>query len=131
MILAQIGTLGMIYLSVLGSVLGVMGLVIFYRRLSLFISGIRTTGRFVRWETRGLRKPYYYAVVNFSAQDGRDYTVVGGAGSSVMKQRGTYAVVYPERMPEKAMVYSFIDYWAAPLGFFILAGGAIFVVFQR
>ncbi|MEZ0216760.1 MAG: DUF3592 domain-containing protein [Rariglobus sp.] len=131
MILARIGTLGIIYLGVVGSVLGVMGLVIFYRRLSLFISGIRTTGLFVRWEKRGLRRPYYYAVITFSAQDGRDYTVISGAGSSAMKQRRTYAVVYPEQRPEKAMVYSFIDYWAAPLGFFVLAGGAIFVVFQR
>jgi hypothetical protein len=130
MILAKIGTLGIIYLSVVGAVLGVTGLVIFYRRLRLFISGIRTTGLFVRWETRGINKPYYYAVVTFSAQDGRDYTVVGGAGSRVMKQRASYAIMYPAQMPEKAMLYSFIDYWAAPLGFFILAGGAIFVVFQ-
>ena len=124
-------TLGFVYLISVSAILGMTGLVIFYRRLTLYVTGVRATGNFVRWEIRGLNKKYFYPVVSFEAQDGKKYEFTGGPGNTKQESKDFYSILYPVRNPEKAMILSFLAFWAAPFAFFILSAGAAFAAFHR
>jgi len=123
--------LGIVYLLSVSTIMGVMGLVILWRRCSLFIHGARATGQFVRWELRGLRGEYFYPVVAFQAHDGKAYEFTGGSGSTTKKEEKSYRIVYPPDHPEKAMILSFLAFWAAPLAFFALSAGAAAAAWQQ
>lgn len=127
----RLGSWGRVYLGVIGSLMLVMGLVLLYRRVALFVRGVRTEGVFLDWEARGLRRIYYYPKVGYVAADGETYVTHTGAGSSVKKERRRYTVIYPHDAPSKGHLYSFLDYWAAPLAFFVLAAGAGVAFFQQ
>jgi len=116
-----------IYLYTVGVSLGLFGLFLAYKRIALFISANRAVGEFVRFEEhRGVNNTYYYAVIKFEAQDGKTYEFVGGAGHSSPGEAKQYTVLYPPDNPSKAMLYGFLDYWAAPICFLILSGAAFF-----
>lgn len=123
--------LGFVYLIVVASITAVMGVAILFRRISLFTHGARATGKFYRWENRGVRKAYYHPVVRFTAHDGKEYEFVGGFGSTQKKERSAYRVIYPPGAPEKAWVLSFLAFWAAPPAFFILSAGAAVAAYQQ
>lgn len=122
---------GIIYLSSLSVVLGVMAIVILYRRIALRVSGVLTEGSFVRWEEsecnqNGLMQKLYSPVISFQARDGEMYEFVGGPATSSTRQKKSYKVLYPALEPKKAMNLSVMAYWAAPFVFFILSGAAGF-----
>lgn len=123
--------LGFVYLTVVASITAAMGVAILFRRVSLFTRGARATGIFIRWETRGVRRTYYHPVVRFTAQDGKEYEFVGGPGQTKKKEGIAYEVIYPPGAPEKAMVLSFLAFWAASPAFFILSAGAAIAAFQQ
>jgi hypothetical protein len=128
--------LGFIYLTSLSAVLGVMALVILYRRIALRFSGIITEGSFVRWEEsdysqNGLRQKLYSPVISFQARDGEVYEFVGGPATSSARQKKSYKVLYPAQDPQKAMNLSLLAYWAAPFAFFILSGAAAFAAVHQ
>lgn len=122
--------LGFVYLVLVSTITAMMGTVLLFRRVSLFTRGVRARGEFTRWELRGARRVYYHPVVKFTAHDGKEYEFVSGPGSTRKKERGVYGVIYPPGAPGKAMVLSFLAFWAAPLAFFILSVGAAFAAFQ-
>jgi hypothetical protein len=105
--------LGFIYLLIVAIVTAIMGVVILARRISLVMRGVRAAGAFARWEVRGLRKKYYHPVIRFTAHDGEEYEFVGGPGRRKKVEGKSYKVIYPRNAPDKAMVYSFLSYWAA------------------
>lgn len=121
--------LGFVYLIIVSRVTATMGVVILCRRISLFMRGARARGIFTRWESRGVRITYYHPVVRFTANDGREYEFVGCPGSTKNKERSTYEIVYPSNAPEKALVLSFLAFWAAPPVFVILSAGAAIAAF--
>jgi hypothetical protein len=123
--------LGTIYLAVVSVVCAVFGFVLLWRRIALFLSGGRTSGSFVRWHESGLRRKSYAPVVRFVGRDGVEREFVGGPAATRVKERPYYPVIYPLQEPEKAMVYTFLAYWAAPLAFFILAAGAAVAAWQQ
>ncbi len=122
---------GLVYLSVVAGITAVMGVVILFRRISLFTQGTGATGRFCRWESRGIRRTYYHPVVRFTADDGKEYEFVGGPGHTKKKEKDTYRIIYPPGAPKEAMVLSFLAFWAAPPAFFILSVGAAVAAFQQ
>ena len=116
--------LAIIYLSTVAASCAVIGLYLLFKRVSLFTSAYRSTGYFVRWEQRGLRKLYNYPVIRFQAHDGQEYEFVGEPGTSSQRKKEKYKVFYPPENPQAAMIHSFMAYWLAPIAFFILAAGA-------
>jgi hypothetical protein len=118
--------IGAIYLYTVGVSLGLFGLFLATKRIALFISANRAAGEFVRFEEqRSLDDTYYYAVIKFEAHDGKTYEFTGGAGHSHPCVAKKYTVLYPPNDPSKAMLYGFLNYWAAPLCFLLLSGGAL------
>lgn len=123
--------LGFVYLIVVATTTAIMGAVILFRRISLFMEGARATGTLIRWEIRGVRRTYYHPVIKFTALDGKQYEFVGSPGSTKRKERSEYGVIYPSSAPEKAMVLSILAFWAAPAAFLILSAGAAVAAFQQ
>jgi hypothetical protein len=115
------------YFSIVGIILGILGVVIFIRRLHLYIVGVRAFGSFSKWEIRGLRYPAHHPVVRFSAHDGKDYEITSLAGRRPQpKIKERYRVIYPPSEPQKGLVYSIAAYWLAPFGFFLLSFAALY-----
>jgi hypothetical protein len=122
---------GFIYLSGVSVICGVMTLFLGYKRLALLLIARRAKGRLVRWEVRGLRKMYYYPVVEFEAVDGHRYEFMGAVGSSRKQERSEYVVFYPVDRPASAMIGTFTDLCLPPLGFLVLALAAGLAAFQQ
>lgn len=123
--------LGFIYLSLVATILAIMGTTILFRRISLFIHGAQASGTLVRWEAHGLRKKYFHPVVRFIAHDGTEYEFVGGPGRTKKSAERSYRVIYPSGAPNEAMVYSLLGFWVAPFAFLILAAGTTFAAIQQ
>lgn len=117
--------IGVLYLYTVGVSLGLFGLFLASKRIALFISANRAVGEFVRFDQKGR---HFYATVKFEAANGNTYEFTGGAGRSPKPARAAkkYTVLYPPDNPSKAMLYGFLNYWAAPLCFLILSGAAFF-----
>ena len=116
------------YFAIVGLVLGVFGVVILIRRIHLYLVGVRASAVFSKWEMRGHRRPAHHPVVRFIAQDGKEYEVtslVGRRPQPMIEDR--YTVIYPLANPRKGLVYSFVAYWLAPFGFFLLSFAAFYV----
>jgi len=113
-----------VYLTIVSVFCGGMGFYLLWQRLRLRVGGRFATGERVRWEVRGLRTFYHHPVVRFRTDDGLEHEVVGAVGYGTPKERKRFRVLYAANTPEKAMIYSFADYWLAPLAFFVLAAGA-------
>lgn len=122
---------GFIYLGMVAIVTATLGVVVLVRRVSLVTRGACATGHFVRWETRGIRRRYFHPVVRFRAHNGKDYEFIGGPGSRAKKKEAAYKVIYPPSAPEKAAVFSFLAFWAAPPAFFILSAAAALAAFHQ
>jgi hypothetical protein len=122
---------GFTYLIIVASVTATTGMFILIRRISLFTRGIRVTGFFTRWESRGIRRKFYHPVVRFTANDGKEYAFVGDPGSTKKKEKRVYGVIYPPDSPQKAVINSFLAFWAAPLALFVLSAGAAIAAFQQ
>lgn len=120
-----------IYLTCLSLACLVMGLVLSWKRVALFLKGRRTTGQFVRWELGGLKGQYFHPVVAFVAEDGKRYEFVGMPGSSRKWKQASFTVLYPAGDPDKAMIHSLLGYWAAPLAFFMFAAVAVVAAWQQ
>ena len=120
-----------IYLSTVSAICGGIGLFMLWKRIAVFVKANRAAGYFVRWEQRGLRKMYYYPVVRFQAMDGNEYEFVGEPGASTKTDKKQYSVLYPNDMPQAAMIHSFLAYWLAPIVFFILSAGMAAAAFKQ
>ncbi len=117
--------MGKIYFILCSIGLLTLGTCLLIWRLRLFIYGTRTTGIVVDWEPRG-RIASYHPVVEFTATDGLVYRVTSVAGYSRKTRtkkadQSSSGVIYLAKEPSKALVYSFLHFWAAPLFCFLMA----------
>ena len=125
-----------IYLWTISVIFAIMAIITFLRRVLLLSSGVRATGKFVRWEVRRKRGgpnnvelDMFYPVISFQAIDGKEYEVLG-PGGSIKGEANSYPLIYFQRKPEKAKVFSVQGFWAAPPAFFILALGSAYVAYD-
>jgi len=119
------------YFAIIGIIFGIFGFVILLRRLHLYFVGVRACGTFLRWEIRGFRHPAHHPVIRFSAQDGKDYETTSLAGRRPKPRiKDTYSVIYRPSEPQKGLVYSLVDYWLAPFGFFLLSFVALYAYYD-
>jgi len=106
------------------------GACLLWRRLDLFLNGERTPGRVVGWEPRG-RRVFFHPVVAFTAVDGAQYQITSYAGYSVKPEIESFPVIYLSRRPAKALVYSALHFWAAPLMLLAMAAAPLFLFFRQ
>lgn len=121
-----------IYFAVVGGGMGIFGLVLLFRRLSLVATGTKTTGRFVDWEPRG-RRVNYHPIAEFTASDSSTHRVtgLGGFRRKPKTVQQTYQVIYPENDPSKALIYSILHFWGGPIFFLLSGAGCLWLTFTR
>ena len=115
-----------IYWMLASASLGASALAMFWKRVSLFVRGNRTTGRLKSWKTIGNRRPFFHPVVTFIALDGEEYELTGQTGYSWTSTQTEFSVLYPALGPEKAIIYSFTQYWLLPCSLLIMAVASAF-----
>lgn len=125
--------IGVVYLTIVAAGCAALGTGVLARRVHLFLTGRQAQGRFVRWETRGLRKKYHHPVVAFETSNGCTHEFVGMPGRTSKREGegADYCVLYPEHQPEKAMVHSLLGYWAAPAAMFVPAAAAGWAAYKQ
>ncbi len=125
---------GEVCLLALSSVsMWLMGCFLLYRRVSLYLTAIRTTGKVVGFteETRSARTAYR-ARVSFQSLDGVSYEIAPPRPSNRKPEIGELrSVLYRPREPQKGMVENFLDYWLAPFAFFLLASAPSFILLKH
>ena len=104
-----------------------IGLYLLWLRISFLISSTKTEGKLSGWKETGTLggglKSYWYPIVSYEASDGKTYEITGVAGSSrkpAYEMGHPFPVLYAPAHPEAGFVFTFLNYWAAPLAFMLL-----------
>ncbi len=116
------------YFALVGFACWAGALILAARRLSVAISGVRTTGRIVAFETReDDGSVCYLPVVTFTDGEGRShrFTSVAGRAQRIPPVDSEVVVRYLPGQPSTVFIESFLHMWAAPLALAILGAGAL------
>lgn len=125
-VLAIFGGMGLAFL--------IWGLAWGARRVSLYRTGLPTTGTVVEFEQGEVAddeegpRPSYYPVVEFQTPDGRTFRFRGSTGSSSPEFSigARVAVRYDPRQPNRAQLTKFSHFWLGPL---LLTVGGLLALF--
>jgi hypothetical protein len=119
------------YLLVIAVPLWVMALFLSYRQIAFLLKSRRASGQLSDWKQKA---HHWYPIVTFTAQDGNTYTATGNAGYDVKpgyKIGSPFPIRYDPANPKVSQVSSILHYWAAPVGFLILASAATFAFLEN
>ena len=120
---------------------GGLGLIIFvigvgwgYKRLELYNNGVKTTGTVVEIthstssDSKGRLSTSYYAIVEFTTPDEKNYKFRGSTGSSAQEyfEGAQVDLIYNPARPSEAQIADFSQFWLGPLGITIF--GFVFLV---
>ncbi|MBX7228392.1 MAG: DUF3592 domain-containing protein [Burkholderiaceae bacterium] len=120
---------------------GGLGLIIFvigvgwgYKRLELYNNGVKTTGTVVEIthstssDSKGRLSTSYYAIVEFTTPDEKNYKFRGSTGSSAQEyfEGEQVDLIYNPARPSDAQIADFSQFWLGPLGITIF--GFVFLV---
>jgi Protein of unknown function (DUF3592) len=123
------------YFGGVGAVMLLIGCWLTIKRISILMSGVRTTGRI---ETYQLERDgmdgteYYFPVVSFEDENGQAHRFTSTSGVLSFRSRRpsagkTVAIIYSRENPAQAIIASFIGTWGAPLTSAVLGGVALLV----
>jgi uncharacterized membrane protein len=108
-----------------GPLLVMLALVTAAQRTALVISGLRAQATVIGARQSGSSRPTYAPVFQFTASDGRSYTVSSDvyAQESAIHFGGRLQVLYWPDHPESARIDAFAPLWILPLVLGVVGGG--------
>jgi Protein of unknown function (DUF3592) len=118
------------YFLVVGTMLLVLAMTLFYRRLSAMLQGVSVVGRVVDHEARTIDdSTSYLPVVEFNDAQGKQirFTSVAGGSGRQPKVGAEVRVRYLRANPKIVYIQSFLHMWAAPVACAVLGLAAISV----
>lgn len=121
------------YFAIMGIALLGMACWLFWRRLTVLVSGVTTTGRIESHQSSEIDESVsYFPMVSFTDSQGnrQQFRSVAG-GSSKTPPIGTeIKVCYARENPKVAFISSFLHMWAAPIGVAVLGIGGLFAAYK-